>query len=476
MPINSKHPQLEKYEEIYEFLEDFYDGEQVVKSKAEKYVPSLSGQTKKKFDAYVNRGVFYSAFSKTIDALTGSTFNVPPAIKLPEKLEYLRNDATGKGTSLTELAIALCVESLKTGRSGLLLDRPVDGGAPYFVMYDADDITNWRDNEFIVLEDGGLVPNEDDPYKVEELEGFRELRLVDDQYVVRIWRQNTDPKSKTQQPYIVEEEYIPENFGRPISYLPFVFIGPNGLDSNIGRPPLLDLANVQKISFQVSCDYANAIHVICVPTPYITGLDPGDNFELKLGADSSIILPNEGCKVGFLEFQGQGLDPVRQYTDRLEQTMAALGARVAEQKNNKTLIETATGSRIREALAVSTLGSILATVEMALNKCLKWAAEWEGANPDEAEIVLNKELVSAEMSPNMVQALIQAVQSGLMSYETFYAKLSDAGLAEPGVSAEEEFKRIEKSMEIYTKDKSSAPNGSVPLEVPDEPTGSQDNT
>jgi len=449
MPINSKHPQLSEYEEIYEFLEDFYDGEQVVKSKAKKYVPMLSGQSASKFKAYVDRGVFYSAFSKTIDALTGSTFNVAPAIRLPEKLEYLRNDATGNGTSLTELAVSLCVEALKTGRAGLLLDRPVDGGAPYFVMYDADDVINWRDGEFIVLEEDKLEPDPDDPYEVKEVEGFREIRLIDGQYVVRVWRENTDKKTKNKEPYIITETYTPENFGKPIEYMPFVFVGPNGLDSNIGRPPLLDLANVQKISFQVSCDYANAIHVICVPTPYITGLQPDENFELKLGADSSLILPDVGSKVGFLEFQGQGLDPVRQYMDKMEQTMAALGARVAEGKNNKTLIETATGSRIREALAVSTLGSILATVEMGLNKCLKWAAEWEGANPEEAEIVLNKELVSAEMSPNMVQALIQAVQAGLMSYETFYAKLSDAGLAEPGVSAEEEFKRIEKAVDLF---------------------------
>ena len=458
MPINSKHPQLAEYEEIYEFLEDFYDGEQVVKSKAKKYVPMLSGQSSSKFKAYVDRGVFYSAFSKTIDTLTGSTFNVAPAIRLPEKLEYLRNDATGNGTSLTELAVSLCVEALKTGRAGLLLDRPVDGGAPYFVMYDADDVINWRDGEFIILEEDKLEPDSDDPYEVKEVEGFREIRLIDGQYVVRVWRENTDKKTKNKEPYVITETYTPENFGKPIEYMPFVFVGPNGLDSNIGRPPLLDLVNVQKIDFQVSCDYANAIHVICVPTPYITGLQPDENFELKLGADSSLILPDVGSKVGFLEFQGQGLEPVSKYQESLKQTMAALGARIAESRNNsKTLIETATGSRIREALSTSTLGSILATVEMGLNKCLKWAAEWEGANPDDAEIVLNKELVSAEMSPNMVQALIQSVQAGLMSKETFYAKLSDAGLTEPGVSAEEEFERVKKAVDLIVPNPQQKP-------------------
>ena len=88
----------------------------------------LSGQSQKKFQDYVNRGMFYNAFSKTIDALIGSAFNVAPAINLPKQLEYLRMDATGQGTSLTELAMALCVEALKTGRAGLLVDRPADGG------------------------------------------------------------------------------------------------------------------------------------------------------------------------------------------------------------------------------------------------------------------------------------------------------------------------------------------------------------
>lgn len=452
MPISSQHPQLDKYKEIYEFLEDFYDGEQEVKGKAKKYVPMLSGQSQKKFQDYVNRGMFYNAFSKTIDALIGSAFNVAPAINLPKHLEYLRMDATGQGTSLTELAMALCVEALKTGRAGLLVDRPADGGAPYLVVYDCDDIINWRDGYFIVLEDEQLEPKEDDPYEFEEVEGFRELTIIDGEYVVRIWRENTDPKTKTKEPYRIVETYIPEKFGRSMDDIPFVFIGPNGLDSDIGRPPLLDLANVQKIHFQVECDRANAVHVSCIPTPYITGLQPEENFELKMGSDACIVLPDVSSKVGFLEFQGQGLDPVIKYLEKLESTMAALGARVAENRqNNRTLIETATGSRIRESLSVSTLGSIIATVEAALNKCVKWAAEWEGANPDDVSITLNKEVVSANMDANMVNALMGAVQAGLISQDTFYAKLSDAGLTEPGVPVEEEVKRIKKSMELIAE-------------------------
>lgn len=455
MPISSPHPQLAKYQEIYEFLEDFYEGENVVKKKAKKYVPLLSGQSTKKFQDYVNRGMFYNAFAKTIDALIGSAFNVSPSIRLPRQLEYLRDDATGQGTSMTELAMALCVEALKTGRAGLLVDRPAEGGAPYLVVYDCDDIINWRDGYFIVLEDEQLEPKDDDPYEFEEVEGFRELTIIDGSYIVRIWRQNTDPKTKAKTPYEIVETYVPEKFGRPMEDIPFVFIGPNGLDSDIGRPPLLDLANVQKILFQVACDYSNAIHVTCVPTPYITGLQTEENFELKLGSDQCLVLNDVNSKAGFLEFQGQGLDPVKDYIEKLETTMAALGARVVENRFNKTTIESATGAKIREQLAVSTLGSIVATVEAALNKCVKWAAEWEGANPDEVEITLNKELVSTSMDANTITALLQSVQAGMISPETFYAKLSDAGLTEPGISVTEEAVRIKKYLDSVSERESN---------------------
>lgn len=445
MPINSVHPQYSDNQSTWQFLEDFYQGHAAVLKNASKYIPALDEQTNEDYKKYVERGMFYAALSKTIDALVGGAFNVSPAINLPPVLEYLREDATGSGTSMTELAMQLCIETLKTGRAGLLVDRPVDGGKPYLVMMDANDIRNWRDGEFVVLDDHQLVPRDDDIYEFESVEGYRELAMLDGVYNVRIWRRNTDPKTKRKSTYVIVTDVVPEKFGRPLDYIPFTFLGPNGLDSDVGRPPLLDLANIQKTLTAVAADYAMAIHLIAVPTPYITGLQPEEGFKLKLGPSAAIILPDATSKVGFAEFSGVGLGSIEKYTEQLKQSLAELGARVAE-KTTKTFIDTATGSRVREALAVSTLGSIISTVEAALNKTGKWCAEWEGADPKQVEIHLNQELVSASMDANMVSALLQSVQAGRLSEETFYAKLADAGLTEPGVKWSDEIDRIKANL------------------------------
>lgn len=464
MPVSSTHPQYEEMLPTWGMLEDFYAGQEAVVKNARKYIPPLDDQSDSEYKKYVARGVFYAALSKTIDALVGGAFSVSPAINLPPRLEYLRDDATGNGTSMTEMAMALCVDALKTGRAGILADRPMEGGKPYLVMQTALDIRNWYDGKFVVLNDTNLEQDPDDPYEYISVEGYRELVLREDGvYVVRIWRANEDKKTKNKVPYVVVEEIVPTNFGRPLDYIPFTFLGPNGLDSDVGRPPLLDLTNVQKTLVAVEVDRAQAIHLIGIPTPYITGLQPDENFVMKLGPSTTILPSDVNSKVGFLEFSGQGLQSMEKYIQQLQEIMAALGARVAEGKNNKTLIESAQGARIRESLATSTLGSIIATVEAALNKSVKWIAEWEGLSPDEVSISLNQELVSANMDANLVQALLASVQAGRISEETFYAKLSDAGLTEPGVQWKDEIERIKANINVALDQEVTVPN---PQQIP----------
>jgi len=448
MPINTIHPEVKEYLPIWGMVEDFYQGEIAVKKAGTKYLPKLSGQSLAKYEAYKKRGIFYSAISRTCNALVGAVYRKPPAIALPSQLEYLRKDATGTGMSLVELAITLTLEIMKTGRAGVLVDRPAEvGGKPYFVIYDADDITNWDitpGNEFVVLEEEKVVRDPDDKFNLAEQEGYRELTFdADGNYIVNVWM----PKDKSKE-FVIVETIQPLKNGRPIQYMPFCVVSPTGLDFKVDKPPVLDMVHVLEKHFQISCDYANAIHTICTPTPYITGINNDDGkFTLNLGADSAIILPEATCKVGFLEFTGNGIKSVEDALTKLEGMLGALGARMVENLGGKTLIETAEGARTREAVATTILGSIIASVEAALEKGLTWAAEWENANPKDVGVKLNRELVSANLDANMVSSLLNAVNSGKMSFETFYHNLEEAGMTDPGVDVKTEKARIKDNPE-----------------------------
>ena len=230
-----------------------------------------------------------------------------------------------------------------------------------------------------------------------------------------------------------------------MDYIPFSVITPTGLDYAIDRPPILDMVNVLAAWWKAAVDHANAIHTICVPTPSVYADIDDKDFILKLGPDACLLLP-QGSKAEFLEFKGQGLSEVTKNLESLLNMQAALGARLITNTGNKTLIETAEGARIRESMSTAVLGSIITSVEAALEKALDWAADWVSASYMPSEVKLNKELISATIDPNMVTALLNAVINNRLSFESFYRAL-EAGLTDPGVSAEDEMTRIHKMVE-----------------------------
>lgn len=447
MPVSTHHPEFAENEHIWEMCEDFVAGEQKVKAAGTKYLPKLSGQTPAKYEAYKDRAPFFGGVARTVSALTGAMFRKLPAINLPTALEYMRRDATGTGMSLNEVAIALTTEIMKTGRAGVLVDRDDIGGKPYLVTYDADDITNWDitpGNEFIVLEECKIERNPDDKFELMERERYRELTFDSNgDYIVNIWEETVVDAKSNKTEYRIVQVIQPIKNGRPIQYIPFCAISPTGLDLDIDRPPILDMVNVLLAWWRVSADHAHAIHTICVPTPVVSddGLLEDEKFVMSLGPDAVLKL-STGGKATFLEFTGQGLSEVTKHKEQLMDMLGSLGARLVVGTGNKTTIETAEGARIREATGSAILGSIIASVEAALEKVLRWAADWENADPETVEVKLNRELVSTSIDANMLTAMLNAVAQDKMSFDTFYKNLESAGLTDPGISAEAERERI----------------------------------
>jgi hypothetical protein len=445
MPIDTKHPEYKESAPSWNKCKDFTGGEEAVKSAGTTYLPKLSGQTDPKYAAYKKRAIFYAAAARTVAGLVGAIFRKAPVIALPSKLEYLRKDATGTGMSLDEVAIRIITEIMITGRSGMIVDRPEKGGNSYISVYDAVDITNWSlEEDFVVLKENVLRSGED-KFDLEEHERYRELTLDEAGfYVVRLWTKDGGDKSNEWQ----YKEIQPLKNGRPISFIPFTCIAPSGLDYEIDRPPILDLVNVMEKHYQISADYTNALHVSALPTPYIAAdISTDDNEVFNIGTDTAWVLPT-GARAGFIEFTGQGLGPIEKALDKLENMLAALGARLIETKKVASVAETAEGIRTKESAATAILSQIVASVEAGMEKVLTWAAEAENAETSEISVKLNRELVQAPLDANMLNALTKSLQEGAVSPELFYHNIEEAGMATPDSTFDIEQGRIKVQKDI----------------------------
>ena len=156
-------------------------------------------------------------------------------------------------------------------------------------------------------------------------------------------------------------------------------------------------------------------------------LDPKNPIIVELGSEKAIVLP-ANCDAKFLEFQGNGLSSLENALQEKEQRMASLGARLVEPRTQQA--ETAESARIRQAGQASVLAGIIGSVEVALETLFTIVSEWERVN-DNIKVALNRELIDVRLDANMLTALSTAVQAGVISYDTYWYNLEQAGLTPP---------------------------------------------
>lgn len=120
--------------------------------------------------------------------------------------------------------------------------------------------------------------------------------------------------------------------------------------------------------------------------------------------------------------------------------MAILGARMLEPQ--KKGVETAEAASIHRKGEESMLSSVAQAISLAVEKALKWFAEWAGANPEEVEFDLNRDFYPVPMTPEELTALIAAWQAGAISDQTLFDNLQQGEIIDNDTTLEDEQARI----------------------------------
>jgi hypothetical protein len=436
MGIQSEHPEFAKNKNVWKKADDFYQGEEAVKDQGVVYLPPLTNsQGKESYDSYKNRALFYDATFRTVQGITGLGVWKSPVINVPDSMQDIIQQESMKHT-IREL--------LKTGRSGLLVDMPSDGKIPYIVPYDVSNIINWREDEdgliLVVLQEASYEPSNEDEYQQKLVTRFRELLLDDTgKYMVRIWGHLQEGDRDE---WVIEEEIFPTKMGARMDYIPFIFINAEESDSTeIVKPPLLGVVNAKLVHYRVSADYAHGLHWTALPTPWVSGASQMQkDTTLEIGSGVAWLLPETNCRAGYLEFTGQGLDPLSKALEETEKLMASLGARLLDKQ--RTGVEAAETARIRQSGEMSILGSLVTSVGHGYELAGKYVADWMNANPEDVSIEMNVDFVKQRLGPQELTSLVQAHQSGGLSLEALVYNLETGEMLPPGTTAEEELDRL----------------------------------
>lgn len=463
--VTKRHRDYDKMAPKWRRCRDVVAGEDEIHAGAELYLPKLLEESDLEHKARIARTPFFNATWRTIGGFIGLLYRKPPTLEVSDKLAKLLEDVTMSGVSFDAFAQDVTLEDLEVSRLGVLVDHsqwPVgdDGKAktltvaqaealalrPSMSLYKAESIINWEygkvDNA-TQLTQVRLVETEVEKTSEFESSAFEVVRVLDlfeGKYRSRKFKFETEEQ--------IGEDVYPLMNGKPLAYIPFYFIGPDGTDGAIEPPVLIDLVNLNVKHYQVSADYENACHFVGSPTPWVTGYASNQMDRLGnpiidkfvIGSTTAWVFPDPNTKVGFLAVEGD-IGPLEKNLDRKEAQMAAIGSRMlAPEKGG---VEAAQTLVLRHAGENSVLAAIAIAVSGGLTKALKTFAEWAGEASDKIKFEINRDFIPLNVDAQTLTAWLAAVQGGRMSGETFFELIKRGDLVAPDVTYEEEQARID---------------------------------
>ena len=451
----------------YELIRDCVAGQRAVKAKTTKYLPDPDESEpdpkvrQARYKSYLMRAVFYGVTGRTLRGLVGLVFEKDPAVAIPANLEIMRADVSGAGTPLDQHAETTLDRVVSLGRAGLLTDYPRREGQPTTVAeaeagnirptinrYEAENIINWRTKtvgakvmkSLVVLKERVIVA--DDGFTQTMGDQYRVLKLDDatGNYMVELWR-DVDSDGFTSR-----EQYTPlDGAGKPFKEIPFEFVGSEDNEPSVDRPPLLDIAELNKAHYLNSADYEESVFMLGQPTPVFAGLtkqwvddvftyesDDGHGNKRKisavrLGSRQAVSLP-QGGSAELLQVEPNTL--AKDAMEHKEAQMVALGAKLIENTGTQ---QTATEATQDFVMDNSVLGTCARNVSMAYRRCLGWAHQFVTGtfldNADVLDYTLNTDFAARTLTAADRQQIVQAWKDRAITFEEMRWGLKRAGSA-----------------------------------------------
>ncbi len=465
--VATKHKQYNDFAPKWQRVRDVVSGQDEVYAASVAYLPMLLDETPGAYDARLRRTPFYNASWRTMAAFVGMLFRKPPNLEVPKELEPLLDDVTLSGVNFANFAQEIVLEDIAISRVGVLVDHPLrvvnqDGSGPTVAqaealnlrpsmsLYKAEAIINWhyeKINNRYVLTQVRLAEIEvirKNEFENEEEKRIKVLDLIEGKYRIRLFKEENGEQ--------ISGDLYPLMDGKPLDFIPFYLIGPDGAQTAVSEPILIDLVDLNLKHFQVSADYEHACHMTALPTPVISGAQEQFHPETGLPMEKSYYIGSTvawllpmGAEAKFLEFQGGGLSALENNLTRKENQMAAIGARMLTPE--KAGVEASETLAMRNAGEHSILAAIAIATSEGLTRALETFAKWAGKK-GEVKFEINRDFMPYAITPQALTALLSAVQAGKLSDESFFDLMKRGDLIEADLNFEDEQSRIDENKDM----------------------------
>ena len=399
-------------------------------------LPRPGGMVDGEYDSYLTRALYMNATQRTHDSLVGLVMQRPAQASMPTVLSDLVSYIDGRGSRLEDFARMALSEVLEVGGGLAVVDHPSRpagvitaaqeralGLRPVVSWYPRESVLEARlgtvngNEEFVFLKLAETWLEDEDEWTQKEREAVRVYDMNEGRVRVRVFRKTASGWT------LYLEAYPAGRTGNGLTYIPAVAFGPE--TNSFGKPPLLDLIDVNLAHFRNSADLEHALHFTGLPTPYASGVDPSSLPSLTLGSSMGYVFEGENAKIQFASYGAEGLAALKQAMDDKVQMMAALGARMLSPESRSA--ESGEALAIRRGGENSALAKVADSVSRSIVLVLETLAEWENITGD-ISFSLNVDYLPTRLAANDLTALVSAWQAGGITSLELFERLKTGGI------------------------------------------------
>ena len=431
MPVSTTHSDYAMFLPEWDLVVRAVKGQVAIEEQGEMYLPKTPAMEgiedgQERYDFYRTFAEWPEFTSDALSGLVGLLTEKPSMYQLPMRLEMMLERCTPDGMSLSDFHAHLIRQLLMLGRYGILTDMPREGEGqaqgqetlPYLAGYTAQNILNWSTKmiggqkhlSMVVLDETMQVPQADDPFVTDEEPKYRVLRMREDGYLQEIYndKETTEP---------VETIDSIQPVGEPFTEMPFVFAGSTDIHLDVDDIPLQGMARCALSIYRKTASYGRALFISSDPQAVMIGVAESD-VPKYMGAGTIWAIENTSGDAKFIGPDAASIPYQREEIERKFTEAYALGARLLD---DKKVAESGEALKTRVKAQTATARSVAVNAAKALQKSLRFAAQFVGVNVDEVVVEPNLSWTEADVTPEAILALTQAkLQGAPIANETIH--------------------------------------------------------
>lgn len=478
--LDAKHASYSAMVEQWELLDHAQEGEHAIKAQGTRYLPKTPGMVAyetyaaytenqdnrhamehgalTRYENYKLRAEFPEKLAPAVNTSAGLFTEKPAAYELPPAWEGIAENCTLEADSLADLHKRVSLEVAAKGRCGLWVDVRQDGVTPYFVLYDAAQIINWREvtvgderilQRLVLLTCDDIDGAPHDRLTIAELADGKLLvrRFIRRKNTFGEWQEDLDTPQPRAVKGAAENAILGERnavTGFALDRIPFQFINADHLKPDIGRAPFLALAKQCLKVYRMDANYQEALSFY-EPTPFISGMTEewiNQGLAPKTMGAGVVWYGPENSDAKMLEYTGPSIENQRKAIDEALTRADELSMRPFEPRHNGAESGEA---KDRRAKAQTSAAKLMAqNVADGIERALRIAARWLGAPLESVSFRGHYDFMQATMSPAEAATLYGLHEGGGISRDTYHENLQRGGLTNR--TAEEEFELIDQGL------------------------------